>query len=112
MTEFVANPTTGNHGVDIAHDVLVSASPPAPPPGYFMYSWSRPIPVVYEGWLLNGSFTPTGDQNGLQLTAWYPPAEFIPESAGDPPGDNYRYTVVRVAPPGGWLSDIEGRYGW
>lgn len=96
MTDYVVDPVTGNAGVDIAHDVVVGERP-APASGYFLYSWSAPIHVVFQGWLYNGAYTPTGDQNGLQLVAFYPPDEFIPESAGESPGDNYRYTVVRVA---------------
>jgi hypothetical protein len=71
----VFDPSTGNLG-----DVQLGAPPElrhgeplagGGVGGTMLYSWMLPPPVVFDGWLLNGAYTPTEEQRGLQLRAFY-----------------------------------------
>ena len=109
MTEFIKNPVTGNYGVDVDGTVKVPA--PQPKPGFFLATQTRPLPVLFQGWLADGVWEYNPDELGLlpgqSVQAFYPEPVFIPESAGPSPGPGYRFTVVRVVTAGGW-----GDYGW
>jgi hypothetical protein len=105
MSEYVQHPVTGNYGYDVAGTVQMPA--PQPEPGYFLATQSRPLPVIYQGWLYNGAFPTDGVlsyslQPGESLQAFFPEEQFIPESAGESPGGGYIFTVVRVVTSGGW----------
>lgn len=113
---FVEHPVTGNVGVDIDHTVQIPA--PQPAPNYYLVTQTRPLPVLYQGWLLGGAFTSDnviGLLPGESLQAYYPEPQFIPESAGESPGDGYRFVVIRVITAGGWQgeysSDPNNCYG-
>jgi hypothetical protein len=72
--------------------------------GVTLYSWTLPPQVVWEGWIATGEvFDADGQWPGLQLTAVAQPP---PATAGPPPEGGGTWTVVRVVPPGGWLSDL------
>ena len=104
---YVEHPVTGNYGVDVDHTCTIPA--PQPPPDHVLVTQTRPLPVVFQGWLLNGAFN-CDDMIGLlpgeSLQAFFPEPLFIPESAGESPGPGYRFTVVRVVTAGGYLGDF------
>lgn len=102
----VRNPVTGNYGVDVAGTQKIPA--PSAPPNHFLTTQSRPLPVVFEGWLLDGLFTENviGLRPGDSLQSFYPEAVFIPESAGPSPGPGYRYVVVRIMHGTNWDDDL------
>ncbi len=92
----------------------MSSPLPLPPPGTplagggvagrWLYSWTVPPRVVWEGWVPTGTeWTPTESwMSGVQLQAYYPPSP--PAGAGPPPVGGGTYLVVRVLGEGGWFS--------
>lgn len=109
---FVKSPVTGNVGVDIDGTAKIPAPPPEP--GYFLATQTRPLPVLFQGWLPNGEYS-EGELKlspGQSVQAFYPEDVFIPESAGPSPGAGYRYTVIRVVTAGGWLDAISSYGPW
>jgi hypothetical protein len=106
MPEYVENPVTGNYGVDV--DGTVKQPAPAPTPPYFRFSYTEPPDVVFQGWLLNGAYNDDPPlPPGGSLQAFYPEPQFIPASAGESPGEGYRFTVVRVVKDYGWPTQLE-----
>jgi hypothetical protein len=73
--------------------------------GHFLYTWTMPPQVVFEGWVATGDTWDEPDEfAGLQLQAFYPTV--LPDDAGPPPEGGGTYTVIRVVPPGGWASEL------
>jgi hypothetical protein len=94
-------------------NVTISATRPALTPGEPIadgvggdayYSWTKPPTIVFMGWLLNGQYTPTADQQGLQLRAFY---RRVPDWAPESPGEDYIWTTISIVEPGGWSTEIQ-----
>jgi hypothetical protein len=106
---YVENPVTGNYGVDVAGSVKTPA--PQPAHDYCLVTQSQPIPVLFQGWLLNGvyEYDQADIPLGFSVQSFLPEPQFIP--ADDPsPGDGYRYVVVRLVTPGGWPTELASDY--
>jgi hypothetical protein len=75
--------------------------------GTFLATWTRPPQIVFQGWVPTGETWRPNESwmNGVQLQSFFP--KLLPDDAGPPPEGGGTYTVIRVVPPDGWLSELE-----
>lgn len=74
--------------------------------GRWLYSWTVPPRIAWQGWVPAGEvWTPTEDwMTGVQLQAYYPLSP--PAGTPSPPEGGGTWTVIRVVCPGGWCSEL------
>jgi hypothetical protein len=73
--------------------------------GTWLYTWTEPPQIAWQGWVATGTtWTVPPEFEDVQLQAYYPPEP--PADAPAPPEGGGTWTVIRVVPPGGWLSEL------
>jgi len=103
--------------IGYAQQVTIVSSPPALNPGAplngggvggtMLLTWTFPPRTVFAGWVPTGETWETPTQlEGLQLQAYYPEPVNIPYDAGPEPEGGGTFTIIRVVPPGGWMTEL------